>query len=135
LKSLQPAPLLNFIVRRRRQAMETLNDNFDSDIEVDPAPYGIALAERVADHLTAGREIAYSHRDYCGMGLFFSRGGFEYSAVADGYPSSSDDNRSFSNREAFVAWLAQQSDVTLFNQGNQGISRARLEDELAKAGE
>src|SRR5687768_16663732 len=110
-----------------------LRDMFGQDVEVDPTPYGAALAERVADHLAAGKDIAYFHRDGCGKGLFYATGEFLYGSVHDGCLWDDHPDR-FSSREAFVAWLSQQTDETLFNGGNQPITRARLEAELSEAG-
>ncbi len=47
-------------------------------------PYGDELAEKVADALQHG-PLAYSHRDYCGMGLETGTAGeYLYGEVWDG---------------------------------------------------
>lgn len=98
----------------------------------DTTPYGDALAEAVADALDRGVEVAYTHRDDCGMGLARRPEGYAYGPVYDGML---DPQRVFATRAAFVAWLAAQSDATLsgredplpFNWDNQRITRARLQ--------
>ncbi len=80
-------------------------------------PFGRELAKRVADFLEASPSpngISQRHRDYCGMGLFFSaaRGVFEHNDVHDGFPSGPA-AESFGTRTAFVDWLAGQSDASL----------------------
>lgn len=48
-------------------------------------PYGRALAEKVATYLLSGKNIAYQHRDYCGMGLAYdpAKKKFAYGLVQD----------------------------------------------------
>jgi hypothetical protein len=102
----------------------------------DPTPYGAALANAVADALDRGVILAYSHRDYCGMGLCRTDAGYDYGPVYDGLLY---DTTTFPTRAAFVAWLAGQSDATFagrddpspFNWDNQRITRARLTEAIA----
>jgi hypothetical protein len=110
---------------------------------IDTTPYGRLLAERVADYLLEQKKIAYNHRDYCGMGLFYREGKFLYGQVCDGdlgdWRGGSASVAAFPDREAFITWLSQQSDDSLYGheeqdcffRGNQRITRARLEGELA----
>lgn len=105
----------------------------------DLTPFGRDLAGRVADYLADRGGIAYDHRDYCGAGLFFRGGAFLYAEVGDGDIEFGSTPTTFSDREAFVGWLAGQSDEALsgraagnpFILGNQRITRARLEGVLA----
>jgi hypothetical protein len=111
----------------------------DLPVEIDKRPFGRELAERVADYLQRWQEIAYSHAYYCGMGLFHDDGEFAYADVSDsGVGVWRGVFQVFPDREAFVAWLARQSDDSLFGheeadpfyRGNQRISRQRLEGHL-----
>jgi hypothetical protein len=111
---------------------EVLEDAVTSNAGVlDPKPYGASLAGRVASALDGGGELLYNHRDYCGMGLVKTTPGYAYCVVSDGQP---DPRQSFPTRDAFVTWLAAQSDFTLsgresadpFDWDNQRVTRARL---------
>jgi hypothetical protein len=109
-------------------------------------PYGVELAEKVADYLVQKGDICYSHRDYCGVGFCFREREFLYDYVTDGgfygswYASVPSPIKRFPNRAAFVAWLAEQSDQSLSGQeepeqflcNNQRITRERLEQHVAQ---
>ncbi|MDZ4286906.1 MAG: hypothetical protein U0984_03055 [Prosthecobacter sp.] len=111
---------------------------------LDPTPYGIELATRIATCLEGGHEFGYGHRDYCGMGLALQEGHYCYDEVNDGrLPMLEDilrpgntDGRAFANRDDFIAWLAVQSDKSLarldapneFYHRNQTVDRNRLEE-------
>ncbi|MEV4884567.1 hypothetical protein MRBLMN1_003082 [Chitinophaga ginsengisegetis] len=96
-------------------------------------PYGLELAEQVAAALSHGA-LCYSHRDYCGMGLEKNTdGNYVYAAVWDGWLEPV---HTFNSRQAFVQWLAVQSDASLSRVNepdtwlwnNQVINRQRLEE-------
>jgi hypothetical protein len=109
--------------------------------------YGLALANAVADRLEKGDVLAYGHRDYCGVGLRFADGEFIYGEVSDGeLPTSKElkgwsdipnkfERLTFSTRHDFIAWLADQSDISLHGAnlrapqlvGNQRLTLKRLE--------
>lgn len=109
---------------------------------------GVDLAQAVARALEAGRILADSHRDYCGVGLQYHDGRFIYAEVYDGDLMSERQAqkaqasgaavqfRAFATRAEFVAWLAAQSDVSLSGQelsdpwlhNNQRLTIARLTD-------
>ncbi len=96
----------------------------------DATPYGRALAEKVADALDRGVSVAFSHRDYCGMGLVKAPAGYVYGTFYDGSPEP---EQTFATRDAFVTWLAAQSDARLSGRAdgpflwqNQRLTRARL---------
>ena len=81
--------------------------------------WGRAFAERVADYLETLEEpegVAYIHRDYCGHGLFHNHGVFRLCVVYDGHPAGPPNPKhplEWDRREAFVAFLAEQSDASL----------------------
>ncbi len=130
--------------------------------EPDDIPYGDALAEAVADRLAVKPEVGEvpgvvnNHRDYCGMGLDYAPVGtrdFDGLTGALGEPSAVSQYRyghvhdgnidkakiGFPERSAFVAWLARQSDRSLFgldedewSRGNQRLTRERLEEFVAR---
>jgi len=94
--------------------------------------YGRELAEKVAHALQRNNGIGYGHRDYCGMGLEYRQGTFFYGELWDG--SMMEPVSKWSSTEAFVEWLAHQSDASLgrleatepFYWGNQTITHQRL---------
>jgi hypothetical protein len=106
------------------------------DLDLSTEPFGAELAGRVARKLKQGAELAYSHRDYCGMGLFAAEdGGFVYASVWDGHFMENDVVRRFKDEKQLTQWLAQQSDASLSNYGgeafgflNQTLNRQRLEE-------
>jgi hypothetical protein len=97
---------------------------------LSPAPFGSELAVQVAEALARGRWFNYGHPAYCGMGLEFSAGQYRYGPVWEG---TLEPERTF-DRAAFVAWLTQQSDLSLAQLefedpllwNNQTVTRARL---------
>ncbi|MBM2576216.1 hypothetical protein JQC91_07850 [Jannaschia sp. Os4] len=113
----------------------------------DAPRVGEALARRVADRLVAdarGREtpdgsaLAYLHRYHCGQGLFYGWTGtteFWVAEVEDGWPTYPPLRR-FDTADAFVGWLALQTDrslsgatdptITAFKLDNQRLTLARL---------
>lgn len=120
----------------------------EKDLEIfhslDKNTYGQELAVRVAEKLKRdpsklienGNDVSpeglyLSHRDYCGMGLYFFKGEFTLGEVNDGmgpHPVLI----TFESLEEFVGWLANQNDQSMslctansFN--NQTISKIRLE--------
>ena len=106
----------------------------------DVTPFGVDLAKRVAQKLAAGTVLIYNHRDYCGMGLVGGEDHFKYVEVWDG---GLDEIRSWASEKDFVEWLSSQSDFALsgadpmeqlsvFKQGNQRITRARLQEFVQK---
>jgi hypothetical protein len=98
-------------------------------------PYGSELAGQVAEALVRGQRLAHAHRDYCGMGLEYRNHEFYYGEVWDGYYVEAP-KATLATREAFVQWLARQSDHSLsrvdeadpWYWDNQTITRARLEE-------
>jgi hypothetical protein len=98
-------------------------------------PYGPALAGQVAEALLRGLRLAHAHRDYCGMGLEYRNHQFYYGEVWDGYYVE-EPKVTFATREAFVQWLAQQSDQSLsrveetdpWYWDNQTITQQRLQE-------
>lgn len=107
-----------------------------------PAPYGRELAKRVATFLREGHALHEGHRDYCGMGLVYQDSCFCYAEVWDGQIAGRESiskqaaggARIFQDQEAFIAWLAEQTDESLsrnddanaFYHGNQTLNRERL---------
>ncbi len=96
-------------------------------------PYGRELAEQVAEALSHGA-LCYSHRDYCGMGLEKKAdGSYIYAAIWDGWLEPV---HTFNTQQAFVQWLALQSDASLSRVNepdtwvwnNQVVNRQRLEE-------
>jgi hypothetical protein len=105
------------------------------ELALSTEPFGLELAWRVVRSLKKAGGIYYSHRDYCGMGLFaLEDGGFVYASVWDGGFLEQDVVRRFEDEERLARWLAQQSDASLSNYGdagrsflNQTLTRERLE--------
>lgn len=109
-------------------------------------PFGRELAEKVAHQIEKGMLLAYTHRDYCGDGLYFDKGRYIWASIHDGGPD--EDLKTWTSREAFITFLAEMSDYTCcgaegspdfiqysgqgFQLNNQKITRARLEDATKK---
>jgi hypothetical protein len=74
------------------------------------APFGLSLATAVADALVAQGPLNYSHKDYCGHGLFHEGGSFHLAEFHDG------DVRkriaSWADEASFIEFLSAQSDYT-----------------------
>ncbi len=109
-------------------------------LPLDTVPYGLSLAERVADYLEAGGEIPGRHPYFDGVCLARVDGAFLYGYANEGgapafdFPDSSDVIRRFGDWAGFVAWLAAQSDDSLnrgpdtgLRPGDMGITRRTLE--------
>jgi hypothetical protein len=83
--------------------------------------FGRVMANRIADVLEKGETIVQGQKDVCGTGLAYIDGRFVYDDMRDGQlaclntsPPSFDQSLAvFSDRNAFVAWLAGQSDQSL----------------------
>jgi hypothetical protein len=83
--------------------------------------FGRVMASKIADLLETGETIVQGQKDFCGTGLAFIDGRFVYDDMKDGRlaclaqtPPSFDQSLAvFSDRNAFVAWLAGQSDESL----------------------
>lgn len=113
--------------------------------------YGVDLAQAVANKLVEdnramtenyGAGVTFSHRDYCGQGLFYgwpTLDGFRLCHSEDGYPSTT--VLQFDTSPAFVDWLAAQSDLSMsgvvgplkdsHRVGNQRLTKDRLTDYVA----
>ena len=106
---------------------------------------GLLLANQVASALESGKILAYSHRDYCGIGLRFVDQVFVCGEVNDGeLPSPKEvaywqeggnfEQKIFDSKEEFVQWLAAQTDESLSGKNleqewlrnNQRLSISRL---------
>ena len=124
---------------RELEKLEAATRQVDSRLawfrHVSPSdePFGPELASSVARRLKTGGVLGFSHRDYCGMGLFKDEdGSFVYTERWDGFGVR--EVRRFKDEEHLVRWLAQQSDLSLSNYGddfsflNQTLDRKRLEE-------
>ncbi|MGB3541972.1 hypothetical protein [Rubrivirga sp.] len=103
---------------------------------------GRDVAARVADRLEDGDVLGYTHRDYCGMGVEQQDGAYVHGPIWDGWvnvdePPGSEDHCGgavFETRDAFVGWLAVQTDHSLsghdlereFYRDNQRLTVARV---------
>lgn len=93
-----------------------------------------ALARKVTEKLinnpATHNGLYFSHRDYCGIGIFLDKEQFILSNVYDGYGPDMT-IASCDSKVDFTHWLAQQSDqsMSLFGEqfNNQTITKLRLE--------
>lgn len=119
--------------------------------KLDKTVFGLDLADRVAAKISEGHALHEVHRDYGGIGIFplnfhpykppckweTPPRGFGVYHVNDGFPGAL--ILKFEHRDAFVAWLAAQSDYSMsggapgemyeeepFNINNQRITRQDL---------
>jgi hypothetical protein len=111
---------------------------------LDRQPYGLELAARLAALLrSAGSQLAYGHRDYCGHGLRAAAGSYCLEVYEDGLPSRL--VASWPDERSFIDTLASWSDYICsgcdpeasifaadseFELNNQRITRARIEEYL-----
>ena len=103
---------------------------------------GRRLAASVADQLDRGKHLAYSHRDYCGIGLSKDGNFYIYDSVYDGFPPVaktaspiSAERLIFSSRKEFINWLSEHTDASLAGERltnkysqNQRLTISRLEE-------
>lgn len=80
--------------------------------------YGTDLAERVWQRLLTLGALYRKHRDYCGLGLIYdaTSGVASIVVVYDAGPAGK--LLEFGNKEAFVEFLARQSDFTMAGMEN-----------------
>ncbi|MEC3879223.1 hypothetical protein [Parapedobacter sp. 10938] len=106
--------------------------------DLNDESYGEPLARKVAGKLMEHPSgLFHSHRDYCGIGLYFFEGKFTLGEVNDGmgpHPIM----LTFDGKDEFIAWLADQSDQRMsliaavkdnyfsFKFNNQTITKTRL---------
>ncbi|MGM1429521.1 hypothetical protein ACS126_09695 [Sphingobacterium lactis] len=102
--------------------------------ELDNTPYGQTLALKITDKLklnpTEMAGLYFSHRDYCGMGLFIKDGLFLLADVHDGWGANKT-IASWSSALEFADWLSKENDQSMSLYGesfnNQTITKLRLE--------
>ncbi len=102
--------------------------------DLDKEPYGIDIATKVCKKLmqNPGEDygLYFSHRDYCGMGLYYINLQFILGVVNDGY-GPAPLLASCDSETDFVDWLSRESDQTMSLYGshfnNQTITKSRLE--------
>ncbi|PTL77582.1 hypothetical protein [Vitiosangium sp. GDMCC 1.1324] len=128
VKSLRELEKLEGAVRQVDSRLAWFRDVAPSD-----EPFGPELAWSVVRRLKTGASLGFSHRDYCGMGLYKDAdGSFVYASLWDGFGGN--EVRRFKDEEHLARWLAQQSDLSLSNYGddfaflNQTLNRKRLEE-------
>ncbi|MGJ1203540.1 hypothetical protein [Sphingobacterium lactis] len=102
--------------------------------ELDNTPYGQTLALKITDKLllnpTEMGGLYFSHRDYCGLGLFIKNGLFLLADVYDGWGANKT-IASWSSAKEFADWLSKENDQSMSLYGesfnNQTITKLRLE--------
>lgn len=102
--------------------------------DLDMEPYGIDIATKVCKKLmqNPGEDhgLYFSHRDYCGLGLYYINLQFILGVVNDGY-GPAPLLASCDSENDFVDWLSRESDQTMSLYGshfnNQTITKSRLE--------
>ena len=93
--------------------------------------YGEKLAEKISEKLIKpdNRGLYFSHRDYCGIGIFFHNGNFVLSTVYDGY-GIDEVIAEFDSQSEFINWLSKENDQSMSLYGkkfnNQTITKLRL---------
>ena len=105
-------------------------------------PVGAELARAVAQKLKTGAHILNCHRDYCGHALAYLNNAYAILEVNDGNLEWGELVISFTEESAFIAYLANQSNLSLsgcdesakelyvsdvFRQNNQRLTRGILE--------
>ncbi len=103
---------------------------------------GVELAKKVADKLKQGKQLYYSHRDYCGHGLMYKDDSYHIFRIIDADIEDALTLEKFNLPEEFINFLARQSDYSfagadsneilfytnnLFELNNQRLRKTRLE--------
>jgi hypothetical protein len=107
--------------RTRSPRAPSLGEPRATPTSMAAAAFGRVMANKIADVLEKGETIVQGQREYCGTGLAFIDGRFIYDDMRDGRlaclaqtpPTFDQALAVFSERAAFVAWLAGQSDESL----------------------
>lgn len=119
-------------------------------MKLSKTEYGMELALAVYDYLAQHNSIRFNHYGYCGTGLIMNHQAILYTHIdewetyqnAVQYQPSGDYIgiiKSFSCKDDFVNWLAEQSDDSLSGKetndawyiNNQRITKSRLESLLS----
>lgn len=115
--------------------------------ELSRRKFGEHLARRVVKQLKIDNHnrggLYHDHRDYCGHGIVYRDGTFMLMRVIEGWIERSDTLATWEDEEAFVAFLADQSDFTCsggdpeaelfltdsdFERNNQRINESWMEE-------
>lgn len=106
--------------------------DFDRFNNLNSKQYGLCLATKVADKLSTQKnkkDLYFYHRDYCGLGIFYTDEKFILSTVFDGFPTH-EVIAEFIEKSVFTDWLAIESDQSMSLYGtkfnNQTITKMRL---------
>lgn len=100
--------------------------------------YGEELALKISAKLIKvsikNSGVYFSHRDYCGLGIFFDKEKFILSTVYDGYEN--DVVVTFDSKQEFIEWLSKENNQSMSLYGkefnNQTITKVSLEWFLEK---
>ncbi len=115
----------------------SLNQLSDKEVQIfhglNSGNYGKRLSNGVAEKLAKSTSeyegLYFSHRDYCGIGIFVQKEKFVLSTVYDGYGVDSI-IAEFDSKSEFIEWLSNESDqsMSLFGEkfNNQTITKLRL---------
>ena len=123
LKLIIPKISLNQLSDKEIQLFYTLNaEKYGKRLSSD-------VAEKLAKSTSEFEGLYFSHRDYCGIGIFIQKGTFILSTVYDGYGIDSI-IAAFNSKSEFIEWLSNESDqsMSLFGEkfNNQTLTRLRL---------
>ena len=102
--------------------------------------FGRDLATKVTEKLMqteTNNGLYHSHRDYCGLGLFYVQNRFYLASIDDGYYLSFNFEKrerdfvaSFESKDEFIEWLSQENNQSMALYGekfdNQTITKVRL---------
>ncbi len=92
-------------------------------------PIASAVVEKLMSLPSEYDGLYFSHKDYCGIGMFYLKEKFILSTVYDGYNLDLI-IAEFNSKNQFVTWLSNQSDQSMSLYGerfnNQTITKIRL---------
>ncbi|MGC1203709.1 MAG: hypothetical protein WA839_02350 [Flavobacteriaceae bacterium] len=121
-------------------SFETLHKKqIDEFCKLNSEKYGNEFALKVTRKLMStdykNNGIYFSHRDYCGIGMFFSKEKFILTTVFDGYGydgyGSEEVIVEFDSDTEFINWLSNENDQSMSLYGekfnNQTITKLRLD--------
>ena len=151
-------PDVAILVQAQRVYSPLSDSTSTSAIMASSEPFGEELAKKVAAKLKEGKDMSYIHRDFCGVALYFvehdGHSVFIYDFTGgDGHPpymaagsvdkyishlkktgvhiqdpKGADPVGLWVDEGKFTTWLSAQSDASLNGDGNQRVTKARLDE-------
>jgi len=102
--------------------MEDNNNEYGQDFMYEKL-YGSSFAEKVIKKVREKGAMNYSHRDYCGIGLFYNGIEFIFSQVYDSMQYRGEPIITFKHEEEAIEFLGGQSDYSMSGLDKESVFR------------